>query len=69
MTDHDLDRCYTALCETLAQVGPAQAPLFLSMACLSLMSRFERAEEVLPLLAHAHRQCAAEGAADGPPVR
>ncbi|MDP2033120.1 MAG: hypothetical protein Q8K29_06870 [Polaromonas sp.] len=63
MTDADLDRSYTALCEALAAVGEAQAPLLLSMLSLSLMSRFERADEVLPLIANAHRQCGA-GAGD-----
>lgn len=60
MTDTDLDRAYTALCETLADVGQADAPLFLCMVCLSLMSRMARADEVLPLIANAHRHCAAE---------
>lgn len=63
MTDADLDSSYTALCEALASVGEAQAPLLLSMLSLSLMSRFERADEVLPLIANAHRQCGA-GAGD-----
>ena len=62
MTDTDLDRSYTALCEALAGVGEAQAPLLLSMLSLSLMSRFERADEVLPLIANAQKQCAAEAA-------
>ncbi len=39
MTDADLDTSYSALCAALAQVGEAQAPLFLSMVCLSLLSR------------------------------
>jgi hypothetical protein len=64
MTDADLDRSYTALCEALAAVGEAQAPLLLSMLSLSLMSRFEHACEVLPLIANAQKQCNA-GAADG----
>ena len=46
MTDADLDQAYTALCTAMAKVGEAQAPLFLSMVCLSLMSRFEQADEV-----------------------
>jgi hypothetical protein len=64
MTDADLDRSYTALCEALAAVGEAQAPLLLSMLSLSLMSRFERADQVLPLIANAQKQCGA-GAEDG----
>ncbi len=64
MTDADLDKSYSSLCEALAQVGQAQAPLFLSMLCLSLLSRFERADEVLPLIANAHQQCVAEVVGD-----
>ena len=60
MTDADLDQAYTALCTAMAKVGQAQAPLFLSMVCLSLMSRFEQADEVLPLIANAQAQCAGE---------
>ena len=63
MTDADLDRSYSALCEALNRVGEDKAPLFLSMLCLSLISRLQQAEEVLPLLAHAERQCA-DGAGD-----
>ncbi len=58
MTDTDLDQVYTALCTAMAKVGEAQAPLFLSMVCLSLMSRFDEAGEVLPLIANAQAQCA-----------
>jgi hypothetical protein len=45
-------------------VGEDKAPLFLSMLSLSLISRLQQADEVLPLLAHAERQCA-EGAGNG----
>jgi hypothetical protein len=64
MTDEDVDRSYSALCEALSRVGEDKAPLFLSMLCLSLVSRLQQAEEVLPLMAHAERQCA-DGAGDG----
>ena len=57
MTDSDLDQAYTALCTAMAKVGEAQTPLFLSMVCLSLMSRFDEASEVLPLIANAQAQC------------
>ena len=60
MTDHDLDRSYSALCQSLATVGEQQAQLFLSMVCLSLMARYERADDVLPLIANVQAQCAAE---------
>ena len=63
MTGADLDRRYSALCEVLAQVGEARAPLLLAMLSLSLMSRFERADQVLPLIVNAQTQCAA-GAGD-----
>lgn len=64
MTDADLDRSYSALCEALARVGEDKAPLFLSMLCLSLVSRQQHADDVLPLVAHAERQCA-DGAGHG----
>lgn len=60
MTDTDLDQSYSAVCEALTQVGEARAPLLLSMLCLSLMSRFERADQVLPLIGNALAQCGAE---------
>ena len=63
MTEADLDRSYSALCEALSRVGEDKAALFLSMLCLSLISRLQQADEVLPLMAHAERQCA-DGAGD-----
>ena len=60
MTDQDLDRSYTALCQSLAAVGEDRAQLFLSMVSLALMARYERAEDVLPLIANVQAQCAAE---------
>jgi hypothetical protein len=60
MTDHDLDRSYSALCESLAIVGEQKSELFLSMVCLALMARYERAEDVLPLITNVQAQCAAE---------
>lgn len=56
MTDTDLDQSYSAVCEALTRVGEAGAPMFLSMLCLSLMSRFERADQVLPLISNALSQ-------------
>jgi hypothetical protein len=56
MTDTDLDQSYSAVCEALTRVGEAGAPVFLSMLCLSLMSRLERADQVLPLIANALAQ-------------
>jgi hypothetical protein len=60
MNDDDLDRCYSALCESIAAVGEGQAQLFLSMVCLSLMARYERADDVLALIGNVQAQCAAE---------
>lgn len=60
MTDQDLDRSYTALCESLAAVGEPKAQLFLSMICLALMARFERADDVLALIRTVRAQCEAE---------
>ncbi len=60
MTDTDLDQSYSAVCEALTQVGEARAPMLLAMLSLSLISRFERADEVLPLIANALAQCGAE---------
>ena len=56
MTDAELDQSYTAVCEALTRVGEAGAPMFLSMLCLSLISRFDRAEQVLPLIENALAQ-------------
>ncbi len=57
MTDAELDESYSALCAALSHVGQAQAPLFLSMLCLSMVARLEHAHEVLPLIANAKQQC------------
>ena len=64
MTDADLDRSYSALCEALSRVGEDKAPLYLSMLCLSLISRQQHADDVLPLMANAERRCA-DGAGNG----
>ena len=64
MTDADLDRSYSAFCEALSRVGEDKAPLYLSMLCLSLISRQQHADDVLPLMANAERQCA-DGAGNG----
>ncbi len=65
MTDDDLDRSYSALCQALAGVGESQAELFLSMVCLSLMARYERADDVLTLIDHVRAQCDAEAGSGG----
>jgi hypothetical protein len=60
MTDADLDTAYTAICDALAHVGPERAQLFLSMLCLALMARYERAGDVLALVDNVRAQCDAE---------
>ncbi|MDM7943032.1 MAG: hypothetical protein QUV35_10415 [Hydrogenophaga sp.] len=60
MTEADLDRSYSALCEALNRVGEDKAPLFLSMLCLSLISRWPQADDLMPLMEHAERRCADE---------
>lgn len=57
MTDSDLDQSYSKLCASLGKVGQAQAPMFLAMLSLSLMSRFEQAGDVLALIDNAEQQC------------
>lgn len=57
MTDEDLDRSYTALCEALAAVGEANAPLLLAMVGLGLMARCGAADDVLRVIATARAQC------------
>lgn len=64
MNDADLDRSYSALCEALSRVGEDKAPLFLSMLCLSLISRLQTADELMPQVERAERQ-SADGAGDG----
>jgi hypothetical protein len=60
MTDADLDRTYTAICEAMAQVGTKDTPLFLSMLCLALLAGRDSADDVLPLVAQAQRLCGGE---------
>jgi hypothetical protein len=50
MTDMELDAVYTALAETLGRVGEANAPLFLSTLCLSLLAQQENAAIALNLI-------------------
>ena len=57
MTDADLDRSYTALCQALGEVGPARSELLLAMLTLALMARHEQPEEVLALVARSRDRC------------
>lgn len=57
MTDDELDRSYTALCASMADLGPERSELFLSMLCLSLMARCDSLDPVLALIANAQAHC------------
>ena len=59
MTNDDLDKSYTALCEALTRVGEERAPVFLAMLCLSLISRQASAAEVLALIEQSEAQAPA----------
>lgn len=60
MTDADLDRSYTALCQALADVGPARSELLLAMVALALMAKQTSAEEMLALVARSRDRCLQE---------
>ncbi|MBO9354172.1 hypothetical protein GG851_09210 [Bordetella petrii] len=55
MTESDLDLAYTRLAQALTRAGEAQAPLFLSALCLSLISRQDEAAPVLALIEQAEQ--------------
>lgn len=57
MTDAELDRSYTALCQALGDVGPQRSELLLAMVALALMARQDAPEDVLALVAHARERC------------
>jgi hypothetical protein len=57
MTDADLDRTYTALCQALGEVGPQRSELLLAMVALGLIARSDRPDEILALLARARERC------------
>jgi hypothetical protein len=65
MTDADLDRSYTALCQALGEVGPQRSELLLAMVALGLNVRSANADEVLTLVARARERCLEDG--DVPP--
>lgn len=50
MTDAELDRSYTALCQALGAVGPQRSELLLAMVALALMARAGSAPEVVALV-------------------
>lgn len=66
MNHEELDQVYTRMAQTLTRVGQAQAPLFLSILGLSLLSRQPDAGTALALLEQAEHACLGEGAAASP---
>jgi hypothetical protein len=53
MTDTELDTCYTALCETLAQQGEAQATAYLARFALLAMVEVDQPSTLLRLIEQA----------------
>ena len=64
MNHDELDQVYTHMAQALTRVGESQAPLFLSILGLSLLSRQPDAGAALALLEQAERACLGDGAAD-----
>ncbi|AUA54919.1 Uncharacterised protein [Achromobacter spanius] len=62
MNNDELDQVYTRMAQTLTRVGESQAPLFLSILGLSLLSRQPDAATALALLAEAENACQGEAA-------
>ncbi len=58
MSDAELDRSYTELCEALARLGEPRAASFLSTLCLALIARQDSADDVLTLILQIEGQCA-----------
>jgi hypothetical protein len=50
MTDSDLDRVYTALCQTLTTEGEAQASLYLARLALLFITELDDAQRALSLI-------------------
>jgi len=60
MSDAELDRSYTALCQALGAVGPERSQTLLAMLALALMARAGTAEEVVELIARSRDRCLQE---------
>ena len=60
MTDAELDRSYTALCQALGAVGPERSQMLLAMLALALMTRAGTADEVVELIARSRDRCLQE---------
>lgn len=50
MTDSDLDRVYTALCQTLTTEGETQGPLYLARLALLFITELDDAQRALSLI-------------------
>ena len=57
MSDAELDRSYTALCQALGEVGPERSELLLAMVALGLMAKAGSSQEVLALVERARERC------------
>jgi hypothetical protein len=57
MTEAELDRSYTALCQALGEVGKDRSELLLAMVALGLMAKARDSDEVLGLVARARERC------------
>lgn len=60
MTDADLDRSYTALCQALGAVGPQRSELLLAMVALALLARCDDADAVVALVERSRERCLQE---------
>ncbi|HEX7931976.1 MAG TPA: hypothetical protein VF573_02720 [Paraburkholderia sp.] len=50
MTDSDLDRVYTTLCQTLTAEGEADAPLYLARLALLCLTELDDAQRAVSLI-------------------
>jgi hypothetical protein len=66
MTEAELDRCYTALCHALGEVGADRSELLLAMVALGLIARSNNADEVLALVERAREGCLDDSAPAAP---
>jgi hypothetical protein len=57
MNHEELDQVYTGMAQALTRVGESNAPLFLSILGLSLLSRQPDAASALALLTQAESAC------------
>lgn len=59
MSNDELDQVYTRMAQALTRIGPAQAPLFLSILGLAALARLPDAATASALLAQAEAASAA----------